>query len=132
MPSDDDGPDGMPLQPPRGPGLSAEDLELLKLAARAIGAVRIEEVEGEAWLNLHFADGSTMWSWNPKLHSDDAFDLMVTLNLSFQSYPSWDRAQAWHPMRPESAPEEPYVGDRRAAARLAVTRAAAEIGKAMA
>ena len=107
-------------------------VELLKLAARAIGAVRIEEVEGEAWLNLHFADGSTMWSWNPKLHSDDAFDLMVTLNLSFQSYPSWDRAQAWHPMRPESAPEEPYVGDRRAAARLAVTRAAAEIGKAMA
>jgi hypothetical protein len=130
QPSDDDDEQGMPLQPPRGPGLSADDLELLTLAAKAIGA-RAEPVEGEQWVALHFDDGRVEHGWNPLRHSDDAFALLVTLNLSFQSYPSWDRAQAWHPMRPEWAPEEPYVDDRKAAARRAVTRAAAEIGKAM-
>ena len=128
LPSDDDGQDGMPLQPPRGPGLSAEDLELLTLAARALGA-RFEEVDGEGYGNLHFEDDTVVNAWNPLVFSGDAFDLQVTLDLSFQSYPSWDRAQVWHPANPESVPEEPYAGDRKAAARRAVTRAAAEIGK---
>jgi hypothetical protein len=78
---DDDDADGLPLQPPRGPGLSAEDLELLTLAARALGAVRVDEVEGEDWVNLHFADGSTIWNWNPLVYKDNAFDLIVRLRL---------------------------------------------------
>jgi hypothetical protein len=78
--SDDDGPDGMPLRP-RGAGLSDADVELLTLAARALGAERVEVVEGEQWVNLHFADGSTAWNWNPLRHGDDAFNLSVRLQL---------------------------------------------------
>ena len=77
--SDDDDANGTPLQPPRGPGLSAADLELLTLAAKAIGA-RAEAVEGEQWVVLHFAGGSTVFGWNPLLHSGDTFDLAVALN----------------------------------------------------
>lgn len=75
----DDDEHGMPLQPPHGPGLSTDDLELLTLAARAIGAVQVEHVDGEQWVNLHFADGSVVYGWNPKRHSDDALDLSVRL-----------------------------------------------------
>jgi hypothetical protein len=130
QPSDDDGPDGMPLQPPRGPGLSAENLELLKLAARAIGAVRIEEVDGEAWLNLHFADGSIAWNWNPLLHGDDTFNLAVDLNMNLDI--SWRGGRRVSVMGDGAGhAEEPFGEDKRAAAKRAVTRAAAEIGKAM-
>lgn len=127
VPSDDDGPDGMPLQPPRGPGLCAEDLELLKLAARALGAVRIEEVEGEAWLNLHFADGSTMWNWNPLRHGDDTFNLAVDLNIDVLQSAVSQEAQAVAPM--QRVVNVRWGDDKRVATRLAVTRAAAEIKK---
>ena len=37
--------------------ISEVDLALLERAARAIGAVRVEVVDGEGYVNLHFADG---------------------------------------------------------------------------
>lgn len=120
QPSDDDDELGLPLQPPRGPGLSDADLELLKLAARALGAVRIEEVEGEAWLNLHFADGWTAWNWNPLRHGDDTFTMMVRLRL-LDEHPDFTYKLAEEQGR-EGA-------DEVEAARRAATRAAAEIGK---
>ena len=130
LPSDDDGPDGMPLRP-RRPGLSAEDLEPLTLAARALGAVRIEEVDGEAWLNLHFTDGSTMWNWNPLLHSDDAFNLQVTLRMDVRvGTQNHTVTVGWG--AGIGCVEEAFDSEDVAAARIAVTRAAAEIGKAMA
>jgi hypothetical protein len=121
QPSDDDGPDGMPLRPP-GAGLSAEDLELLTLAARALGAERIEVIEGENWVNLHFADGSTMFGWNPLRHSDDTFTMMVRLRL-LDKHPDFTYKLAEEQGR-EGA-------DEVEAARRAATRAAAEIGKTM-
>jgi hypothetical protein len=39
------------------------DLVLLERAASAIGAVRVEVVDGEGYINLHFADGATHSSW---------------------------------------------------------------------
>jgi hypothetical protein len=134
--SDDDGPDGMPLRP-RGPGLSAEDLELLKLAARALGAVRIEEVEGEAWLNLYFADGSTAWNWNPLLHGDDTLNLSIDLNIEIRYHLAGNVPGVTATCASDSRvpvcrePWTPAATNKRTATRRAVTRAAAEIGKAM-
>ena len=119
VPSDDDGPDGMPLRP-RGPGLSAEDLQLLTLAARAIGAERVEVVEGEAWLNLYFSDRPPAFGWNPLRHSDDTFTMMVWLRL-LDEHPDFTYKLAEEQGR-EGA-------DEVEAARRAATRAAAEIGK---
>ena len=89
------------------------DRELLELAAKA---ARVPHTRGDEP------------GWNPLEDDGDALRLMVRLNLSFQSYPLWERAQAWHPGSPEDAPEEMYGEDRCAAARRAIVRAAAEIG----
>jgi hypothetical protein len=77
---DDGDPEELPA-PPRGPGIPDADLQLIELAARALGAVRVETVEGEQWVNLHFEDGSTVFGWNPLRHSDDTFTMMVRLRL---------------------------------------------------
>jgi hypothetical protein len=128
QPSDDDGPDGMPLQPARGAGLSAEDLELLTLAARALGAVRVDEVEGEDWVNLHFADGSTIWNWNPLVYKDNAFDLIVRLRLDVLH--GLDEV-AINDQNVVLVDYTEYGSDPAADACRAITRAAAEIAKSM-
>ena len=128
QPSDDDGPDGMPLQPPRGPGLSDADLELLTPAARALGAVRIEVVEGEQWVNLHFADGTVAHGWNPLRHSDDTFNLQVKLRMDVRVGTQNHTVTAgWG--AGIGCVEVAFGSEDVAAARIAVTRAAAEIGK---
>ena len=134
--SDDDGPDGMPLRP-LGSVIPEADLELLTLAAKAIGA-QVEIVEGENWLSLHFADGSVVHAWNSLVHSDDAFELLVKLaqreggaavllNSRFGSTGFVDVHTDAHHI----APQEYMLDSPSAATRRAVTRAAAEIGKAL-
>ena len=123
--SDEDDELGMPIQPPRGPGLSDADLELLKLAARALGAERVEVVDGEQWVNLYFADGSTMWNWNPLLHGDDTFNLAVELDLDVLQSKVNQEAQVVAAMGPVIA--EPWGDDKKKATQRAITRAAAEI-----
>lgn len=125
QPSDDDDEYGMPVQPPRGPGLSDADLDLLTLAARAIGAVRVEAVEGESWVNLHFADGSTAWNWNSLLHSDDMLNLSALLRIDI----AWVGDSV---VFADGNWSEPTNADPATAARRAVTRAAAEIWMAKA
>lgn len=128
VPSDDDDEHGLPVQP-RGPGLSDADLELLTLAAKAIGA-RAEAVEGEQWMALHFDNGRVEHGWNPLRHSDDAFTLAARLGMlvDFNSRAAMDinrtgeNASDWH----GGTDDDPVI-----ATRLAITRAAAEIGKAM-
>lgn len=98
--------------------IPAADLELLRLAARAIGA-ELEEVDGEEWVNLHFEDGSIEHHWNPLVHGDNTFALGVKLRL-FEEHPGflwilWD--------------ERVVTADPVAAAMRATVRAAAEIGK---
>ena len=118
-PSDDDDDAGMPLRP-RGAGRSDADLELLTLAARALGA-RVEVVEGEWWVNLHFADGQVVYGWNSLMISGDAFELAVRLRL-LDEHPDFTY---------KLAEEQGREGvDDIEAARRAVTRAAAELGKA--
>jgi hypothetical protein len=129
--------DELPARP-RGPGLSDADLELLTLAARAIGAIRVEVVEGEQWVNLHFADALTIYSWNSLVHSDDAFELLVRLSMReggaamlLNSRFGQTGFVSVHTDEHHIAPQEYMVDSPSAATRLAVTRAAAEIGKSM-
>lgn len=97
-------------------GIPTPDRELLELAARALGAVQIEDVDGEKWVNLHFADSPTIHAWNPLIHSDDALILAVRVPLltTLDWWKFYDTTL-----------------DPVAATCRAFTRAAAEIGKGM-
>lgn len=125
-------------EPPPLPvcNLSPEDRELLELAARAIGCVRFEEVEGEGYANLHFADGSVMHAWNPLAFSGDALELAVKLRLgvNIASGLKWTSITFFDQMPEYFGGGLPHVlehheSDPLVATRRAITRAAAEIGK---
>ena len=107
--------------PPRV-DIPAADLVLLERAARAIGAVRVEVVDGEGYVNLHFADGSVVHSWNPLVFSGDALDLVVRLRLHF-----YVQEQATLVMNAEQEwASEQHGADAGAATRRAITSAAGE------
>jgi hypothetical protein len=126
--NDEDTVDELPA-PPRKE-IPAADRELLELAARALGAVRTEEVDGEGYLNLYFEDGTVVYAWNPLLHSDDAFNLAADLELDIMHRVVGGRRVEVLAAGGQLI-QELYEDDRKAATRLAVTRAAAKIGKAM-
>jgi hypothetical protein len=103
--------------------ISEPDLVLLERAARAIGAMRVEVVDGEGYVNLHFADGSILHSWNPLMFSGDAFDLAVHLRLEIYIH-----EQETTTMTADlKLANEPHGDDAGAATRLAITRVAGEI-----
>ena len=122
---DDDTVDELPARPRKV--IPPADRGLLELAGRAIGAVHVEDVDGENWVNLHFADGSTIYHWNPLLHGDDAFNLAVDIDLDVFQAVTYREAQVAGAL--QSTIFEPWGGDKRAATRRAIVRAAAEIGK---
>jgi hypothetical protein len=62
--------------------ISKAHLMLLERAARAIGAVRVEVVDGEGFVNLHFTNGSVVHAWNPLTFNGDALEMAVKLKLS--------------------------------------------------
>ncbi len=107
--------------PPRKE-IAAADRELLELAARALGAVRVEDVEGETWVNLHFADGSVAYAWNSLMHSDDMLNLSAMLHIDIVWLGDSD-------VLADGSSSEPTSENAVAACRRAVTRAAAEIWK---
>jgi hypothetical protein len=131
---DDDTVDELPPRPRQV--IPTADRDLLELAARALGAVRVEDVDGEEWVNLHFADGSTVFHWNPLLFYGDTFELAVRLSareggIAIMLNSRFDQtgfAQVHTDERHKSG--HAYMGDDplQGAAR-AVVRAAAEIGK---
>lgn len=96
------------------------DLILLQRAAHAIGAVRFVVVVGEGYVNLHFADGSVVHSWNPLVFGGDALDLLVRRRLQVyvheQATLAMDADQEWV--------SEQHGDDASAATRRAITRAA--------
>ena len=107
--------------PPRV-DIPAADLVLLERAARAIGAVRVEVVDGEGYVNLHFEDGSVVHSWNPLLFGGDALDLVVRLRLRICIYEQDAQAMT----ADLKSVCEPHGDDAGAATRRAITRAAGE------
>ncbi len=117
--------DELPARPHKV--IPAADRELLELAGRALGAVRVEDVEGEQWLNLHFEDGTVAHGWNPLLFYGDTFELAVRLKL----YISSEHDQASVLDQRTHLACELYGDDPTAATARAVVRAAAEVGKAM-
>jgi hypothetical protein len=128
---DDDTVDELPAAPRKM--IPEADRELLELAARALGAVRVEDVDGEEWLILHFADGTEVHGWNSLLFSGDAFELQVKLDLCVSQWPRHtppDVMVGYRKGENDGANlTEEYGTDPVAATRRAVTRAAAEIGK---
>lgn len=105
--------------------ISAADLVLLERAARAIGAARVEVVDGEGYVNVHFADGSAMHSWNPLIFGGDALDLLIRRRLQVyvheQATLAMNSDQEWV--------SEQHGDDAGAATRRAITRAAFLISK---
>ena len=99
------------------------DLALLERAARAIGAVRVEVVDGEGYVNLHFADGSIVHSWNSLMFSGDAFDLAVRLRLEVYIHEKDTTAMT----ADLKLANEQHGHDAGAATRRAITRVAGEI-----
>jgi hypothetical protein len=107
--------------PPRA-DIPAADLVLLERAARAIGVVRVEVVDGEGYVNLHFADGSVVHSWNPLVFNGDALDLVVRRRLQV-----YVQEQATLVMNADLEwASEQHGDDAVAATRRAITRAAGE------
>jgi hypothetical protein len=103
--------------------IPATDLVLLERAANAIGAVRIEVVDGEGYVNLHFADGSVVHSWNPLMFSGDALDLAVRLRLEIYIHEQ-DTTVMTADLK---LANEQHGDDAGAATRRTITCAAAEI-----
>lgn len=99
------------------------DLALLERAARAIGAVRVEVVDGEGFVNLHFADESVVHSWNPLMFSGDALDLAVRCRLRICIYDRDSQAMT----ADLKSVCEPHGDDASSATRRAITRGAGEI-----
>ena len=124
-PDDDDLVDELPAPPRKS--IPEADRELLHLAARAIGAVRVDDVEGEQWLSLHFADGTVVHGWNALLFGDDAFNLATDTRMQITQ--RVEEVRIGHRSIP--AVYEPVGDDRRAGTRRAVVRAAAEIGRSV-
>jgi len=104
--------------PPRV-DIPAADLVLLERAARAIGAMRVEVVDGEGFVNLHFADGSVEHSWNPLMFSGDALDLAVRRRLQIYIHEKHTEAMAAGLV----LVCETHGSDADAATRRAITRA---------
>ncbi len=96
------------------------DREMLELAAKANG-------HRFPWF---FALEARMHEWNPLTDDGDALRLAVKLRIP-TLYPGYqDITVAWGLPNADCI-EEPHAQDPYAATRRAITRAAAEIGKAM-
>lgn len=112
------------------------DRELLELAARAAGI----EIEWNVMINRDspFLAPKTQqernWlghehtPWNPLDDDGDALRLGVALRIKHERHPIHPFVAAWAPEIPARF-EEPEGDDPYAATRLAIVRAAAEIGK---
>lgn len=103
------------------------DREMLELAAKAFGG----RLWTDAWGNTNFvAKDGTARLWRPHKDDGDSRRLQVTLGIGLTI--DGERATAYINSDGEANhPSEPLGDDPAAAARLAVLRAAAEIGRAM-
>jgi len=129
---DDDTVDELPARPRQV--MPAADRDLLELAARAIGAVQVEDVEGEAWVTVHFSDGTVVHSWNPLMFYNDTFELAADLGLQVCPVARTARGEACSAVGDCSGRRLSEVtgsSNVRAATARAVVIAAAGIGRDM-
>lgn len=105
------------------------DRELLELAAKAAGLVIVDR-DDDGTLYIQSQGDWRGEMWNPLTDDGDALRLAVLLGLDILQFPAFGEAQACSQDgvadEVESTSICPYSATRRA-----ITRAAAEIGRAM-
>ena len=123
MTMDNDMVDDLEILPERSRvDIPKADQSLLERAARAIGAVRVEVVDGAGYVNLYFANGVVVHSWNPLKFSVDALDLAIRLRLEI-----YIREQDTSAMATDlQLANEHHGDDAGAATRRAITRVASK------
>ena len=105
--------------------MSNSDRELLELAAKAAGIKRLKA--SGPFMDMK---NNVMAEWNPLTDDGDALRLAVTLNIS----PVYFSDVVFAGVGANAVPSAEAVivdGDKAAATRRAIVRAAAAIGKAM-
>jgi len=115
------------------------DKELLELAAKAAEMQIVGDVNKMIVQPDHRTGGFVIRNdrggdscWNPLTDDGDALRLAVKLNIDLTFYPNPQIADPWVEATTENnASDELLQSDPYAATRRAITRAAAEIGKAM-
>lgn len=108
------------------------DRELLELAAKAAG-LELDE-EGTAEADGAFAMLKNGSLWTPRDDDGDSRRLEVDLNIEVRFHLAGSIPGVTATVVADSrlpVPREPWGSDKRDATRLAVLRAAAEIGRAM-
>lgn len=113
------------------------DKELLELAAKAAGYTKTKTDEND-WFYVRAWEGEPIeWElWNPLTDDGDALRLAVKLSISFSddySYPNGEHYIRVGCIYGDTlyGDSEPCGDDMYAAIRRAITRAAAEIGRAL-
>lgn len=105
------------------------DKELLELAAKAAGIVWFAWIKHGSYGGLTTPNGM----WNPLTDDGDALRLAVKLHMKV--YPgeayAWEAAIADYSHNFSGVCDEEEEPDTYAATRLAIVRAAAEVGKAL-
>lgn len=116
------------------------DITLLESAAKAAGFLNWTKYNTCLFIETGHSRGSTGYHWNPLTDDGDALRLAITVGINIQhgvkigrkinseeptieTFDSESRFDGWI--------EEVKAGDALAATRLAIVRAAAEIGKAL-
>lgn len=111
--------------------MNATDKELLEMAARALGMPPLSDVNGVygAWVG----EPETGRWWNPLEDDGDALRLAVKLSLGVQSFDALGFSLvSFERVEHRGLVKESHEGRRpQSATRLAIVRAAAEIGKSM-
>jgi len=111
------------------------DRELIEMAAKAAGV----EGEWEDHPQINGRDASGIYIeghtflWNPLASNDDALKLLVTCGVDLDCGPDYISAYVWDFAENRSIVKditEQFGGDKLAAYRRAITRAAAAIGGA--
>lgn len=96
-----------------------DDRELLELAAKAAGIYLEWDGDPAKWQPMYY-EGKTYHAWEPLTDDGDALRLAVKLAITDLALVVGDLVLA-----------EGFQGDKYAATRRAIVRAAAEMGKAM-
>lgn len=115
-----------------------DDCELLKLAAQAAGMrfqrSRLDDPMHADFLMNGFSPrnkGQTAFPWNPLSDDGDALRLATLLGLSIAMDAQWSDGLYVVVTLNNVQGDAPLTGDRNAAVRRAIVRAAAEIGVLM-
>ncbi len=113
------------------------DRELLALAAKAHGGLLyVEDMNScyvedmNSWIHVDAQGNRGAW-WNPRGDDGDSRRLQVACRIALAPFSDAMVAQHFESGRSWAERYDAHGGDSCAAARLAVLRAAAEIGRAM-